>query len=138
MRDPIQLRKQIEESGGHVLREGEDGMAATVPLQGGGVILCLIVSWGDGWDHVSAHAEADEMKPSRPPVGEHQVSTGRLLRRCPRWSEMCFVKDLCFFENECVVQYHPPSKDYVNQSPEVLHMWKPQNKPIPMPPISMV
>ena len=28
--------------------------------------------------------------------------------RCPTWEEMCFIKDLFWNSDECVVQYHPP------------------------------
>lgn len=39
---------------------------------------------------------------------------------------MCYVKDMFFEEDECVVQYYPSKKDYVNIHPYVLHLWKPE------------
>ncbi|WP_456813633.1 MULTISPECIES: DUF7694 domain-containing protein [unclassified Bradyrhizobium] len=46
------------------------------------------------------------------PSWEHvAVSTPR---RCPNWEEMCFVKDLFWNEEECVMQLHPPHSQYVN------------------------
>ncbi|WP_456725921.1 DUF7694 domain-containing protein [Bradyrhizobium sp. USDA 3397] len=69
-----------------------------------------------GWEHVS-------------------VST---LRRCPNWEEMCFVKDLFWDEEECVMQLHPPHSQYVNNSRYCLHLWKPINRDIPMPPPGFV
>lgn len=78
--------------------------------------LRIIVGIGDGWDHISVS----------------------LPDRCPTWQEMCRVKRLFFADDECVVQYHPPESDYVNINPFVLHMWKPHNELLPMPPKVMV
>ncbi|WP_434056904.1 DUF7694 domain-containing protein [Bradyrhizobium tunisiense] len=69
-----------------------------------------------GWEHVS-------------------VST---LRRCPNWEEMCFVKDLLWDEEECVMQLHPPYSQYVNNSRYCLHLWKPIRENIPRPPASFI
>lgn len=70
----------------------------------------------EGWEHVS-------------------VST---KRRIPNWTEMCFVKDLFWDEEECVVQYHPPRSDYVNNHPHTLHLWRHIDQPFPRPPSIMV
>ena len=58
-----------------------------------------------------------------------------LKDRCPTWEEMCEVKDLFFEEDETVVQFHPPKKDYVNIYPYCLHLWryKPDDFPAPKP-----
>lgn len=45
-------------------------------------------------------------------------------RRCPTWEEMCFVKDLFWGDDECVVQYHVPAEDHQNLHEYVLHLWK--------------
>lgn len=71
---------------------------------------------GEPWEHVSVSCE----------------------RRCPMWAEMCWVKELFFEDDELVVQYHPPKKDYVNEHPFVLHLWKPRIASIPVPPIACV
>jgi hypothetical protein len=71
----------------------------------------------EGWEHVS-------------------VTTDRL--RSPNWPEMCFVKDLFWDEEECVVQFHPPLSQYVKNHRYRLHLWKPKNVAIPIPPSSMV
>jgi hypothetical protein len=68
-----------------------------------------------GWEHVS-------------------IST---RRRVPNWQEMCFVKDLFWDEEECVVQFHPPRSEYVNNHPHVLHLWR-QKAGFPMPPSILV
>lgn len=69
---------------------------------------------GEPWDHVSVSVQNGE--------------------RCPTWEEMCWVKSLFFDDDECVVQYHPPKSDYVNVHPFVLHLWRPTESVIPMPP----
>lgn len=79
----------------------------------------LIVSSGadeTGWEHVS-------------------VSTPR---RTPNWQEMSFVKDLFWNEDECVIQFHPPKSEYVNNHPYCLHMWRPTRESIPLPPRILV
>jgi len=57
----------------------------------------------DGWEHVSVSV--------------------RKRNRCPTWEEMCHVKKLFWDEDETVVQFHP-GKEYVNNHPYCLHMWK--------------
>lgn len=74
--------------------------------------LKVIVSDGAGWDHVSVSLE----------------------NRCPNWDEMCWVKDLFFMPEETVMQLHPPRSEYVNYHPHCLHLWRPYNKSIPLPP----
>lgn len=58
--------------------------------------------------------------------------------RCPTWEEMCFIKNLFWHPEDCVMQLHPPASDYVNNHPYALHLWKPINQTIPRPPSSMV
>lgn len=72
--------------------------------------------WAEGWEHVS-------------------VST---THRTPNWPEMCFVKDLFWREDECVIQYHPPKAVYVNVHQHCLHLWKPDHVVIPIPPMILV
>jgi hypothetical protein len=55
-------------------------------------------------------------------------------RRCPHWDEMHWVKQQFFKPEECVFQFHPPEADYVNTNPNVLHMWRPCETTIPLPP----
>ncbi|WP_433995797.1 DUF7694 domain-containing protein [Bradyrhizobium diazoefficiens] len=51
---------------------------------------------------------------------------------------MCFVKDLFWDEEECVMQLHPPYSQYVNNSRYCLHLWKPIRENIPRPPASFI
>lgn len=97
-----------------IIGEGEDGFAGMFRLHGIG--FKFIASWGRGWDHVS-------------------VSTSF---RCPTWEEMVLVKAIFFEPEECVMQLHPPQSVYVNDHPYCLHLFKPQNAEIPMPPLGLV
>lgn len=81
------------------------------------VTLYLVISDKGGWEHCSV---------SRP--------DGMM----PTWTDMCWVKDLIWEPEECVVQYHPPQSLYVNFHPGVLHLWKPVGADFPMPPIEFV
>lgn len=44
--------------------------------------------------------------------------------RCPTWDEMCWIKSLFWSPEDCVVQYHPPESEYVNNAKFCLHLWK--------------
>lgn len=79
-------------------------------------ILFAIAGDGLGWEHVSV-SRTD---------------------RCPTWDEMCQVKDLFWDKDDCVIQYHPPESEYVNNHPNCLHLWRPTGFALPMPPSIMV
>lgn len=70
----------------------------------------------EGWEHVS-------------------IST---RRRPPNWQEMCFVKDLFWSEEECVIQFHPPRSEYVNNHPHCLHLWRDVDNHVRLPPSILV
>lgn len=76
----------------------------------------VILSDGFGWDHVSASYK----------------------NRCPTWEEMSMLKDLFFDEEEAVMQIHVPKSHHVNNHPYCLHLWRPQEIDIPLPPDIMV
>lgn len=57
-----------------------------------------------------------------------------LTNRCPNWPEMCFVKDLFWDEEEAVMQLHPPKSKWISNHPHCLHMWRPIDQEIPLPP----
>lgn len=69
----------------------------------------------EGWDHVSVS----------------------LKNRCPTWDEMNLLKDLFWDAEDCVVQYHPPKSDYINNHNFCLHLWK-RNGEMPRPPSILV
>ena len=115
-----QHNKQIEK---YRIREGKLASDASFGNNGAFMVnptksqeLGIIVSDGEGWDHVSVSTQA----------------------RCPTWQEMCWVKDLFFSSSEVVIQYHSAKRDYVNNHPYCLHLWKPHGLEIPIPPASMV
>jgi hypothetical protein len=76
----------------------------------------VMISDGMGWDHVSVS----------------------MTNRCPRWSEMCWIKSLFFEDDEWVMQYHPARALNISIHPNCLHLWRPQNEVIPKPPEFMV
>ena len=95
---------------------GDDFGAFKIPGPEG-TDLMIIASPGDVnedilWEHVS-------------------VST---KTRCPHWREMCFVKDLFWDEEETVMQLHPPKSTWINNHNFCLHLWRPLDSVIPLPP----
>lgn len=78
----------------------------------------VIWSNGAGWDHVS-------MAPYK-------------RSHTPTWQEMCRLKDMFFYEYEAVVQYHPDKAEYVNNSKNCLHLWRPNTVTLPTPPSILV
>lgn len=71
-------------------------------------------------------------------MGWEHVSVSLSVKRCPDWEEMCMIKDLFWDKEDCVLQYHPPESEYVNYAPYVLHMWRPTDQNIPLPPSIVV
>ena len=90
--------------------------AFRVPI--GNKYAFVIASDGMGWEHVSVSMENVE--------------------RCPKWNEMCKIKDMFFEENEVVMQLHPKKSEYVNNHNYCLHLWKPLQDKIPTPPPILV
>ena len=121
MKKESRLIKKVKAIGGVVIESGEDGFACQLPRKGGYYTLCVIVSWGAGWDHCSVHAR----------INERDIFT-------PFWEDMAYVKAMFFKPSECVVQYHPPSDVYVNTHEHVLHLWRQQAEETKLPPKWMV
>jgi hypothetical protein len=78
--------------------------------------MMVIASDGEGWEHVSVS----------------------MKNRTPNWKEMCFVKDLFWDDDDCVVQYHPPKSEYINNHPYCLHLWRPIGRNLETPPSILV
>jgi hypothetical protein len=76
----------------------------------------IIASNGQGWEHVS-------------------VST---IERVPRWDEMQTIKEMFFHDDEVVMQLHPAKENYINNHPHCLHLWRPIDVQIPIPPAFLV
>lgn len=72
-------------------------------------------------------------------MGWEHVSVSVLKKaRCPSWAEMCFVKELFWMPEEAVMQLHPRQSDYVSFHDWTLHMWRPVDAEIPLPPHTLV
>lgn len=82
----------------------------------------VMVSDGLGWEHVSVTL----------------ITHKKAVERCPTWEEMCFIKDLFFYDTERVVQFHPPKDEYVSNHPFCLHLWRPIGVELPFPAPIMV
>lgn len=67
---------------------------------------------------------------------EHVSVSIRYGKVLPSWESMCFVKDLFWMPDECVVQFHPPESKYINVA-QCLHLWKPPFDVILPPPFTL-
>lgn len=95
---------------------GDAGCGAFKVYVGGRSFFAVASAYG-GWDHVSVS----------PANRNRQV--------CPTWEEMCVIKNMFFEPEDCVVQFHPPKSEYVNNHPYCLHMWRCHDgREMPMPP----
>lgn len=81
--------------------------------------LLVIVSSGGGWEHASV---------SLLPEG----------RRCPVWEEMDSVKRRLWRDDEAAMQLHVATADHLSYHPTTLHLWRPVDRPVPLPPKWMV
>lgn len=108
---PEQYRIKVPE-----LPLGDDTCGIFTVKMKHGQVAIVIASAGFGWEHVSV-SRAD---------------------RCPTWGEMCKVKSLFWDDDDCVIQYHPPKKDHINNHEYCLHLWRPIGIDLPMPPKIMV
>jgi len=78
--------------------------------------LLIIASSGMEWDHVSVSLED----------------------RCPTWEEMELVKRMFFYPDEVCYQLHVAEEEHISCMPNCLHIWRPQNEKIPIPPPILV
>lgn len=88
-----------------------------------GEFYLVIVSNGQGFDHVS--------------VTSHRKN-GANIKKCPSFEEMQMIKEKIFAEDEVVFQLHPREEDYINTHPYCLHLWKPNNCNMSVPPLSSI
>ena len=119
MRDKLPLNfEQGRIRNGYFASTERDGNMGAFTVQGPCGARLLILSSGgqNGWEHVSVSVS----------------------HRIPNWQEMCFVKDAFWREDECVMQLHPSKANYVNLHPNCLHLWRPIDSTIPMPPLEML
>lgn len=81
-----------------------------------GLKFFAIASDGAGWEHVSVS----------------------LPDREPTWEEMCAIKAMFWHEEDAVFQFHPSQSQYVNVHKYCLHLWRPIDQDIPVPPAFLV
>lgn len=117
MKFPEQFRWKNAPAG-YVSNDGDPFGAFQIPgRNANGRRLAIIACDGQetGWEHVS-------------------VSLPESPKKCPSWDEMCIVKSLFWNDDECVVQFHPPASEYVNNHSGCLHLWKCVHAEFPIPP----
>jgi hypothetical protein len=78
--------------------------------------LKIIISNGEGWEHVSVSRKS----------------------RTPSYEDMDWVKRQFWSDDCCVMQLHVPSEDHINNHAYCLHLWRPTDQEIPRPPSIMV
>lgn len=78
--------------------------------------LRVVVSGDAGWDHVSVS----------------------LPNRTPTWAEMEFVKRTFFRPDAVAFQLHVAEANHISLHPHCLHIWRPHDVPVPLPPSWMV
>lgn len=76
----------------------------------------VIASDGCDWEHVSVSRKD----------------------RIPTWDEMCAVKAMFWDDSDCVVQFHPPKSEYVNNHARCLHLWRKVGVEFELPPTLLV
>jgi hypothetical protein len=81
-----------------------------------GTDLKVLASVGGGWDHVSV---------------SHR-------KRVPNWYELETVKRLCFLDDEIAIQLHVPPSNHITVHPNTLHLWRPHDWQIILPPRDMI
>lgn len=125
MKHPLDLTNTIEAAGGEVLALDDHGDAygglALLRCDTPGTRIQVVFASDLGWDHVSAC-----------------VCSAKGPVRVPSYSEMVRVKRLFFKPDEAAMELHVPEADHINHNDHVLHLWRPHDVEIPMPPKEMV
>lgn len=76
------------------------------------------------WDHVSIHASVN--------------LTGTERNTTPTWEEMDYVKGLFWDPGDVVMQLHVNDGRKIDIHKYTLHLWRPTDKEIPLPPPELV
>jgi hypothetical protein len=99
-----------------------DGFNGAFLLVRDGRRLCCISSDQEGWEHVSVTDQ----------------TTRKSQEVCPTWDDMNFIKRAFWDDDETVMELHVPQAAWVNEHEGCLHLWKPVDREIPVPPSLMV
>lgn len=94
-----------------------DGNNGLFLIPSGSDLFQCIVSDGMGWEHVSVTVR----------------TKNRSKYSLPTWTQMCWIKELFWNDEDTVVQYHPRKSEYVNNHSFVLHLWRPSREELPRP-----
>lgn len=108
---PVNLEKFRFDHPNYEIAE-EGSIEGSFEIMYGNKRLRVLSGCGDGWDHVSVS----------------------LTHRTPTWQEMNWIKDRFFEPDELVIQFHPPKDQYINVGKTALHLWRPWNQKIELPP----
>lgn len=101
-----------------ILGHRGDSKSGAFSIRVNGKSFLVIAFSSEGWEHVSVSLDNQ--------------------KRYPTWKEMCAVKDMFFEPEEVVMQLHPAHSEYVNNHPYCLHLWRPLEREIPLPPVKFV
>lgn len=93
-----------------------DGISGKYYDKYSGKFLNFIFSYQMGWEHLSVS----------------------MPNKTPSWDQMCMMKNIFWNEDEACAEYHPKKEDYVNNHKHCLHIWKPTNEVLPLPPSILV
>lgn len=120
--DNISNFRRINLYGDGFLSDEANG-AFIIDRYNNGEFYLVIASNGQGWDHVS--------------VTIHKKNGGS-VKKCPSYQEMMMIKEKLFSEEDVVFQLHPREEDYINTHPYCLHLWKPNNCNMVVPPLNSI
>ena len=102
---PTPLMEKFRLTKGQFVTSKSDGcngyFVATTPWN---TQLAIIASDGMGWEHASIHVVEQ--------------------KRLPGWSEMQWIKEQFWEDEETVVQFHPRKSKYTNDHIGTLHLWR--------------
>ena len=114
--DPLMERWRVQQGRMASLPRDMEGCFIIKSLNNGAQGLRLIVGNGMGWDHVSVSRKS----------------------RMPTYDDMKWAKRMTFRMDSVAMELHVPEVDHINFHAYCLHLWRPQNEVIPMPPNIMV
>jgi hypothetical protein len=120
------IEKHRIQAPGFETKYGDNYGLFVIPFNYTGVKLRVMAQSGENsrndlgnnyaWDHVSVS----------------------LPKRIPYWDEMAHIKELFWEDHETVMQLHVPKSKHINFVKYCLHLWRPLDEKIPLPPITMV
>lgn len=102
----------------HLMIQRVDSDGGCGEVQIGKLAGSVIWSNGAGWEHVS--------------VAPYRRSY------VPSWDDMCRLKEMFFYPEEWVCQFHPAESEYINNVSNCLHLWRPTEEKLPTPPSWLV